>query len=68
MNRALIGRNIALPPRLARHVKTTKACRPRGVFPIALSRGSPSGFSLSGRITTGRANTPSISSIDIPCF
>ena len=41
MNRALIGRSNALPPRSARQMKTMKARRPPSVFPIAFNRGSP---------------------------
>jgi hypothetical protein len=68
MNRALIGRNIALPPRSARHVKTTKARRPPMRFPDRLESRFAQRISLSGRSMTGRVNTPSIPSIDMPCF
>ena len=68
MNRTPIGRNNALPDRSARQVKTTKARRPPGVSPIAFNRRSPDGCSLSRRTTTGRVNTASMSSIDIPCL
>jgi hypothetical protein len=55
-------------PAFGRIVKTIKAARPPAVRLMARKRSSPAGLSLSGRITTGLANTLSTSANVIPGF
>jgi hypothetical protein len=62
-----MGRMKRSPVR-SRIVKTRNTYRPLSVLPMALRRSSASECSTSTLIVWGRANRPSISATDTPCF